>query len=343
MQFYLYAQNDEFNFHFIRGKEFASEKKWVFALGEYYDAMLAEPNENGKEAYLAWCEIVDNIKDGNPGIGIFDDFDYIDNWIKILEEYELYWTEHYPYIFIFEKPILNSLNRENKTASYTFPISSIRSSKFNEITAIIVSGFKKAYKDYWNLDYLTDWPEVSVYNEKKYDNLYLVNGTALTSFQDTGHFYASEDILKSKTASDVYHMETRKSKKIPSFICQIPSWNYVGIRYEKYIGFYDYYSGENFSLYRFKYHISDKQGNTLIKCSETTISDISADIMKQIESDEIECILDEITLKYGYLKKPVMDGNVSEIEKLDSIKVKNFLSRTWLDEQNEESVISIIK
>ena len=36
----LFAQNADYQAHLAKGKEYESQKKWVNALAEYYDAMV---------------------------------------------------------------------------------------------------------------------------------------------------------------------------------------------------------------------------------------------------------------------------------------------------------------
>ena len=160
----LFAQNAEYEKHFEKAKEYESQKKWIYALGEYYDAMtakLSETNIDNYESYEAWINIADKINNGNPGIGEYDDFDYVDSWLLLLQEYERYWTENCPKTIYFDKPVRTELNREKKTADYSITINLIDNLKFQEIDKIIQNGFKKAYKDDWNIKYLKDWPKVS--------------------------------------------------------------------------------------------------------------------------------------------------------------------------------------
>ena len=191
----VFAQNEELNIHFSRAQDYEAQKKWIYALGEYYDAMaenlalLGLDNTNFDtytSAYNRWTAISDSINNGNPGLGEFDEFEFADNWISLLKDYEKYWTENCPYIFHVAKPVRQKLNLETKTANYTVGIYLEKCKKFNNIDKIIQTGFKKAYKNEWNLDYLKDWPEVSVYSDKKYDGQYLVDGVALASEKVVG-------------------------------------------------------------------------------------------------------------------------------------------------------------
>lgn len=92
----VFAQNEEVNVHFSKAQEYEAQKKWIYALGEYYDAMaenLAEPDFNNphifdayNNAYNRWTAIADSINSGNPGLGEFDEFEFADNWISLLKE-----------------------------------------------------------------------------------------------------------------------------------------------------------------------------------------------------------------------------------------------------------------
>ena len=278
----VFAQNEELNIHFSRAQDYEAQKKWIYALGEYYDAMaenlalLGLDNTNFDtytSAYNRWTAISDSINNGNPGLGEFDEFEFADNWISLLKDYEKYWTENCPYIFHVAKPVRQKLNLETKTANYTVGIYLEKCKKFNNIDKIIQTGFKKAYKNEWNLDYLKDWPEVSVYSDKKYDGQYLVDGVALASEKVVGikgaegavDYFLSEKLNKEPSLfSLLSYYTTYLPKKIAS-LTEIKEYNYYPNKTYMGIVLIDYYSDVKVSLYDIKFVITDKSGNRLFE------------------------------------------------------------------------------
>ncbi len=359
----VFAQNEEVNVHFSKAQDYEAQKKWIYALGEYYDAMaenLAEPDFNNPNifdgytnAHNRWSAIEDSINSGNPGFGEFDEFEFADNWISLLKEYEKYWTENCPYIFHVAKPVRQKLNLETKTANYTIGIYLENCNKFNEIDKIIQTGFKKAYKKEWNLDYLKDWPEVSVYSDKKYDGQYLVDGVALASEKvvmkkyylygginyEKVDCFLSEDLNKGKfNLLTPYFYTEYLPKKIAS-LTEIKEYKYYPNKTwvndfvnSKYIADYCSNSESRYkvSLYDIKFVITDKSGNKLFespRCNTNYVcewNDVPQDIIKLIEADEIESNVTEVYLEYGKIENFATKGNRSYLKNLPELKIENF-------------------
>lgn len=89
----MFGQNAEYQNLMAKAKAYEAYSKLVYALGTYYDAMEAEPTDQAAEAYDAFLNLENTIKNGNPGYGEFDEFDLHDGWKAILTEYETYWSE----------------------------------------------------------------------------------------------------------------------------------------------------------------------------------------------------------------------------------------------------------
>lgn len=355
----LFAQNVDYQAHLAKAKEYESQKKWVYALGEYYDAMTAELSEStveDVEAYNAWLNISDKISNGNPGLGEYDDFDYVDSWILLLQEYEKYWTENCPKTFYFNKPERTELNRETRTANYEIKIEMIDNPKFMEIDKIIQKGFKKAYKDDWKVDYLKDWPKLSVYSDDKYDGKFFIDGTALVSYctitdpwnpKGGSTTYISDELLSAMRKKSAQKKEL--TKRYNSALTPIQEWTYLDENHPQRKMFnYDYDGKSNISLYDIKFSLRDKSDNILLQTSKYNVAingstycnhvykfkNISQEIMKLIESGEINCILDEVYLNYGIIDNLVMANERSHLQKLHNLKVENYNSITWLDCNN---------
>ena len=145
----LFAQNADYQAHLAKGKEYESQKKWVNALAEYYDAMVVEPTFNAVEAYNSYKQLSDLIENGNPGYGEYDEFEFYDAWIDIMKEYERYWSENPPRYFDV-KIKRDSLNRENRTATYSTWVESNLLKKYVEFEKLFKTGAQKAYKDDWS-------------------------------------------------------------------------------------------------------------------------------------------------------------------------------------------------
>lgn len=355
----IFAQNPDYQAHLAKGKEYEEQKKWVNALGEYYDAMTVELSEStigDFDAYNSWLNIADKINNGNPGLGEYDDFDYVDSWILLLQEYEKYWTENCPKIIYFNKPMRTELNRERKTADYSIKIDFIDNLKFQEIDKLIQKGFKKAYKDEWNLDYLRDWPKVSVYSDKKYDGNYLINGTALTSYltiTDRMHpdggstTYISEELLAKTHSKSIQKIEP--TQRYNAALTSIQEWQYLDANHpQRQVFNYDYDGSSGVSLYDIKFSILDKTNRNLLQSSRYNVGlrdssycthiyefkNVPQETMKLIESGEVNCIIDELYLNYGKIDKLVMANDRSYLKNLPDLKIEHFSYKTWLDDNS---------
>ena len=359
---FLFAQNAEYEKHFEKAKEYESQKKWIYALGEYYDAMtakLAETNIENFESYEGWINIADKINNGNPGIGEYDDFDYVDSWLLLLQEYERYWTENCPKTIYFDKPVRTELNREKKTADYSITINQIDNLKFQEIDKIIQNGFKKAYKDDWNIKYLKDWPKVSFYSDKKYDGKYFIDGTALTSYctitdrlnPDGGSTtYISEELLASLHSKSV--QKKIHTQRYNAALTPIQEWTYLDEKHPARKLFnYDYDGSSEVSLYDIKFSLRDNSNNILLQSSRYNIAikdssyckhvyefkNVPQETMKLIEAGEVNCIVDELYLNYGKIDDLVMANNRSYLKDLPDLKIEHYSSKTWLEEKRSDN------
>lgn len=178
---FVFGQSAEFTKHMTKAKEYEAQKKYAYALGEYYDALDADDEfEIKNEAFKAYKNLASIIENGKPGYGEFDEFSKVDNWILLLQNFEQYWTEYCPVIIICGTPERISLNREAKTATYDVKISWKKNPKYEEISKVLKAGLEKAYNSDWQMPFLEEWPEVSVYNTIKDKDKFLQNGVALT-------------------------------------------------------------------------------------------------------------------------------------------------------------------
>lgn len=363
----MFSQAPSFSEHLEKAKQYEVEKLWIHALGEYYDAMELVPVElvsmdKAKDVFQCWENLAETIERGNPGYGKFNDFDFVDNWIFLLQEYEKYWTHTAPKTFYFEKPERIELNREKRTATYKFGIKLIETDKFKKIDAIVQKGFEKAYKEDRNMDFLKNWPKESIYNDKKYGDKYLIEDTALASVKlarlnnrNYSPFDEERNYSPVKKNSGEHHLfsygvgftvanEFQHSKKAPAFSCSVSTW--------KDIEDTDYWAKDgSASLYDIKFHIADKAGNVLLQSTRYNIlyetskdlryefKDVPQKTMELIENGEIDIIIDGAYLEYGKLDSYAISGNRSYLKNLPELKIDNYTLNSWLTQKNDESII----
>lgn len=195
-----FAEKNSYASHLAKAKEYEAKKQWIFALGEYYEAMLAEPTLAAEEAYNGWTALANDIKSGKPGHGEYGVFEQYDGWIALMCEYERYWTEYCPRVIVFNKPVRTEINSANRTATYTVGVSWRWSEKYSAMHDVITEGYKKAYSSEWNAEYLKDWPEKSVYNAPADKGKFLQNGAVQTQNRTTnkygGYVYHSGSVEK---------------------------------------------------------------------------------------------------------------------------------------------------
>ncbi|MCR5613796.1 hypothetical protein [Treponema sp.] len=183
-----FAQNKSYSDLYKKAKTFESQKQYVYALANYWDAIVADPSENCKEAVDAFNKLAYVIKNGNPGYGTFDEFSIYDEWVLLCKNFEKYWTENLPFSVEFGPITKDELNRENKTASYRADIYfNSESNKYQAILSILKEGLKKSRRNDWT-DIHEYWPQKSVYaNQAKKTQKYLIDGVPLF-VDDEDHF-----------------------------------------------------------------------------------------------------------------------------------------------------------
>ena len=163
--------------YLAKAKEYESKKRWCYALGSYYDALGVDiPVESKQEARDGFIALQTAIKSGNPGLDKYDMFTIYDEWKKLLIDAEKYGSSFSPYELTIGVLTQSELNYENRTATYTAPISFKFSNQTKSIIGSIQNGYKKAYREDWK-DLPKNWPLFSAsYRE---DNVYLVDGVCI--------------------------------------------------------------------------------------------------------------------------------------------------------------------
>ena len=176
-----FANNiDEYNSHLTKAKEYEVQKQWINALGEYWDAIAINSTEDCTEALNSYNLIIETIQNGNPGFGKYDDFEYYDEWMNLLKNFEQYFTQHLAFSFdvLYKR---DSLDRENRLATYKISFQISETEKFHDFFECIIKGYNNANSKDWNEYEAHAWPLISAYNFEKNDsNKYFTNNTALT-------------------------------------------------------------------------------------------------------------------------------------------------------------------
>lgn len=296
------AENSRYASHLAKAKECETKKQWVAALGEYYEAMLAEPTLAALEAYHGWTALADDIKSGKHGHGTFDVFEQYDGWIAFMQEYERYWTEHCPRVIIFDMPKRTKINTADRTATYTVGISWQWSEKYTAMYDVITEGYKKAYTSEWNAAYLKDWPRMSVYNAPADKGKFLQNGAVQTQnwtiIKTAGRDgrgnirYIDEYFYEKIFVFGYGPLYTR-----PAFSANYPHKEYYnGMAYASY----------ETTMYDIQFNIitSDKKiifqsPRTLVNSKATCTFTATAEQMKYLDAGKIAYVPKALYLKYG--------------------------------------------
>lgn len=322
---FVFSQSEDSKMHFEKAKQYENNKQLIYALGEYYDAYVSDVNQT--EARERFGVLLDAISEGNPGVGDFDVFELYDDWILLLQDYEKYWTEYCPFIIKMTKLERQSINTENKTATYQYTLSGSNydNKKFSKITKAVKNGLYTAYSSQkWNnysLYLLSTESSRTVYNNKNDENKYFMNDTAI--FRE---YYEGIRMLASTT--------------------NIPFLE------EPYEGARVWGKGDfRTTLYDIAIKIVDKNSNEIATIDRQLISNFKRTItlpakdMKTIENGEYRVIPTALYLFYGNPEEnPALTfkftGERNFLKKLSEIKVD--LSKVvFIDENDAETLEKI--
>ena len=307
----VFAQDNEYQKHLEKAKEYESQKRWVYALGEYWDAMEAEPNINGYEAYKAFLTLGNTIYQGKPGFADYDDFTIFDEWINLLKDYEKYWAEKYPSSlkFYISK---QSLNRENMTATYKVEVEFNRNQKKDNIDQFILQGIHaiKQFDSYL----VKNWPSYSVYNLEK-NKSYLIDGVALYSTTNEVPLYDSGEFRQNSLwNSSLTHFAHYNGSRYPSIDKS--------------------YSSDKPYFYKLSIDILDNTtGELLGKTNSIYCYDwytameftVSSDVMKKIDNKEVS-YSPVVSVLYGTIEVPDLYAYSSNQKIKANFKEKKLLT-----------------
>lgn len=291
--------------YLAKAKQYETEKSWCYALGAYYDAMGTDlAPEQKQEAYDGYIKLRNAILSGQPGLGKFNVFTLHDEWKKLLMDAEKFGSSYNPYILTVGDLVQGKLNYENKTASYSAPISFYRSGKYDYTIDIVAKGFRAAYSiDWTDMPWHSEWPFLSVsYRENnKYNN----NG-ALTFSRYS------------------YNVQTGERGNL-----YMNAFSYSGLDVEDLYYKQGWYLDYTPNLFDYKFNIVDENGKELVKgkrwllgeSDEITFTDIPISVMELIDSGNAYVNPVACYLQYGEYNKNDDTGGRSFIKNFPEVEL----------------------
>ena len=172
--------------YLAEAKKYETQKKWVYALGSYYDALETdEAPENKKEAAEGYAKLRDAILSGKPGFSSYDEFTVNDEWKKLVIDAEKYFSSvccvDISQLYIVKDSVQLDFKTKTKTMTYGVKIGYAKGNRYETIKNVIVQGlktmvdfYKKQYANFEVFDGWYEWPERSI--SYKNNNVYNVNG-----------------------------------------------------------------------------------------------------------------------------------------------------------------------
>ena len=175
--------------YLAEAKKYEAQKKWVYALGSYYDALETdEAPENKKEAAEGYAKLRDAILSGKPGFSSYDEFTVNDEWKKLVIDAEKYFSSvccvDINQLYIVKDSVQLDFKTKTKTMTYGVKIGYAKGNRYETIKNVIVQGlktmvdfYKKQYANFEVFDDWDKWPERSV--SYKNNNVYNVDGALI--------------------------------------------------------------------------------------------------------------------------------------------------------------------
>ena len=338
----------------LKYEELKKENKVCHLLAFLYE-IYSDSDLKSSSTRDYYISLSENIKQGNPGFGNYDDFSKYDNWILLLKDTEKYFSEHSLYELIPENLTLISSNMKERTYTYGVKFSQ----KKSEIFDVIKTGFDKAWNESWS-DVPKNWPKYSIYMknvEKRmlkmeegcalYEKMpsYLVQDVplfeitqnpdkAIRSYRETiQEQRASLDFITDPWYKIGYMAGINEAEeKLNDDVKRISdSISKTGVRLISVIGVssaaFAELKGVPFCYY-LKVNIVDKSGKVLISGKKSRlnfsnpyeISNISPEIEAKIKNGTAKPVIDSIYLKYGVIN--IDNGDLTELDKLPEVKIQ---------------------
>ena len=176
------------------------KNKVCYLLGYYYDKTVVLNYKISSAATEKYNELSNLIKKGQPGYGIYNDFQLHDAWKALLIDAEKYGTEYGKYKFIIGKLEQEKLDYSTRTATYSASIEFEESTRYENVIKVIKDGYTKAYKEDWtDLPAPSNWPgDDSVSGHQTTSNL--VDGVAVYRSSIKPNFTDDEILLLALSA-----------------------------------------------------------------------------------------------------------------------------------------------
>lgn len=311
--------------YLVKAKQYESEKRWCYALGAYYDALVTDiDSELKKEALDGYLKLRNTILLGKPGYGNFNAFSLHNEWKNLLIDAEKFASSFNPYLIKIGNLSQTALNYENQTASYTAHLSCGYSEKYTYTIGIVEQGYRIAYLKEWS-DLPVDWPFYSVsYND---DNKYNIDGALV---------FARDSYNRITGARDTLYMN--------AFYYDGSLHAVEDLYYKK-----GWYIDSTADLYDYKFNIVDENGNELVggkrwlmgESDGITFTDIPPAIMDLIDNGKAFVNPVSCYLQYGkYNKNDDLGGrafikNFPEVEL--PINESEFIC--WKNQSNEKGIM----
>ncbi len=276
-----------------KGKQYEKNKQYIHALGSYWDAMEADP-ENAEEALEAYTKLSKTIESGKPGYGEFDEFDMDYGWLPLCKDVERYSTEVCPVGFSISLS-KGDLDMATRTASYILTVDIFESSRFASIWEFVSHGLDansftvKAGKEWPGIP--KGWPLCSVYSKD------------------------DKDFKKSGVAT-IEFTEQDKGKILPS------SWSLSSVHAGMFTD-----SVNLPGMHDAKFSFIDEDGNVLLTSgrvlakSQYEFKGVPQSTMKLIDAGKVYFEMTDLYLKYGKLTMPYDKSSRNWLKSLSEIKI----------------------
>ena len=202
-----------------KGQNYENKKEWIYALGAYADAIsIADDSTIAQERYN---EILSYIKMGKPGIGEFDVFSLHDEWKKLIQSSELYFTEAFPYEILYDDIKRTTVDYSTKTASYTLTLKNKETDFYKTIMKALNEGFEKTDWKNWdnfNAPWFISGGSISLEFELKPGYTSGLHNSRATKVFNEGSFSSQYTEIKKVTEYPNIHKEIvnyYKTNKVP--------------------------------------------------------------------------------------------------------------------------------
>ena len=141
----FFAQEIEYDSLMQKAKNYENQKKYVYAMGTYWDAILSTDDyEKQSEAYTGYHNLEVAFLSGKPGLDEYDEFSIYYEWQRAYDEWIMYKAKYPMFYISFGKLEKGLLDYETRTATYSIEAELKYSEKSSKIEESLDKGYKKA-------------------------------------------------------------------------------------------------------------------------------------------------------------------------------------------------------